>query len=184
MSKEKEPKKLSLVSAKALLAALIFGLIAYFILLLDLHIPILGTGTVTDPREIFTTLGAALSGPIGGVLIGILAGIASPDFQLASIFVHIIGGVWVGISYKKLVQQKPPISIYLLGWASIILIYYYIFLIPSLLAILPLFSGEKIDFISMYINLAQGVLPEALLTTGFTTLVLFALPRKYRQPLW
>ncbi|RPJ27517.1 MAG: hypothetical protein EHM33_07730 [Chloroflexi bacterium] len=44
--------------------------------LAGLTIPIPGTPVVTDPREIFTTIGASLTGPIGGIVIGILAGIA------------------------------------------------------------------------------------------------------------
>ena len=79
--------------------AAVFGAAALAIVVAGLTIPIPGTGVVTDPREIFTTTGAALTGPFGGVIIGILAGIREPGgIVLASLLAHISGGLWMGLS--------------------------------------------------------------------------------------
>ena len=71
-------------SLRPLAIALFFGAAALAIVLGGLTIPIAGTEVVTDPRELFTVLGAALTGPVGGLIIGLLAGIAEPD----------VGGRW------------------------------------------------------------------------------------------
>jgi hypothetical protein len=49
--------------ARTLGVATVFGLAALAIVAADFHLPIPGSEVVTDPREIFTTLGAALTGP-------------------------------------------------------------------------------------------------------------------------
>ena len=45
-------------SATVIAVSLAFGGVALVIVLAELFVPIPGTGVVTDPREIFTTLGA------------------------------------------------------------------------------------------------------------------------------
>lgn len=77
-----------------IIVAAVFGLVALAIVLAGFIIPMPGTEVVTDPREIFVTLGSALTGPIGAVIIGILAGIAEPGgISLASLLGHIIGAL-------------------------------------------------------------------------------------------
>ncbi len=169
---------------QTIVIALFFGGTVLAIVLADLTIPIPGTEAVTDPRELFATLGAALSGPLGGVLIGILAGVAVPSFPLASILAHIAGGVWMGAAYKKLVYDRLRMPAGLLGWAGIVMAYYYLFLMPGFIIGLALFYGERSPLLPMYAGVAEGALPEALLTTFITTVAIFALPAKYRRPPW
>jgi len=184
MSEEKVVERTSPVSARVIVTALAYGGAALVIVLADLTVPIPGTDVVTDPRELFTTLGAALSGPFGGVLIGVLAGVATPGFPLSSILAHVTGGVWMGIAYKKLVYDRLRTLVGLLAWAGIVLVYYYIFVIPGFIVGLALFYGKGAPFLPTYINVAKGVLPEALLTTGITAVAILALPGKHQRPLW
>ncbi len=169
---------------RTILVALVFGGTALIIVLADLTVPVPGTKAVTDPRELFTTLGDALSGPLGGVLIGILAGMAVPGFPLASILAHVTGGVWMAVAYKKIVYDRLQTPKGLLVWAGIVMVYYHIFLMPGFIVGLALFYGERSPLLSMYIDMLKGVFPEALLTTFITTVALSALPAKYRRPLW
>lgn len=178
--KERGREKDSLFSIKALIISFIFGAIALGVVLGGLLLPIPGTTVKTDPRELFTTYGAAFSGPIGGIIVGILAGIAEPNgIPLASLLGHIAGCLWMGFAYKKIIYKRLSGYLIFLGWFAAILIYYYVFVIPGFAIGLVLFYEP-----ANYLSLALGGLPEALLTSTVTTLVLFALPKIYRKPLW
>ena len=193
-------KRIPLPSAKILVVAAVFGAAALAIVLAGLTIPMPGTGVVTDPREIFTTTGASLTGPFGGIVIGILAGIREPGgIVYASLLAHISGGLWMGFSYKKLVREHTQMPLSIVGWAAIVLLYYYVFVVPGFVIGLELFYpavyaeeyGEGASLIRAYGELGigyaergTGALPEALLTTLITTLAFLALPRRHRRPLW
>ena len=193
-------KRIPLPTPKILAVAAAFGTAALAIVVAGLTIPIPGTGVVTDPREIFTTTGAGLTGPYGGLVIGVLAGIREPGgIVLASLLAHIAGGLWMGFSYKKLVYEHTRMPLSILGWAAIVLAYYYVIVIPGFVIGLDLFYsdvytesfGEGASLIRAYGELGigygergTGVVPEALLTTLVTTLAFIALPRRHRRPLW
>lgn len=178
---------------QALGAAVLFGAVALLVVLAGLTIPIAGTSVVTDPREIFTTLGSALSGPVGGVLVGVLAGIREPDGMAGpSLLAHVLGCVWVGWAYKHLVYRRLAMPALLLGWVALVLSYYFVLVVPGFVvgthALRPdAFAasfGEGASLASAYATLGRGALPEALVTSLFTALLLLALPRRYRRPLW
>ena len=193
-------ERLPLPSAKALLVAAAFGSAALAIVVAGLTIPIPGTGVVTDPREIFTTTGAGLAGPFGGIVVGVLAGIREPGgIAFASLLAHVSGGLWMGFSYKKLVREHTQMPLSVLGWAAIVLLYYFAFVVPGFVIGLDVFYpdvyaeeyGEGASLFRAYGELAvgygergTGALPEALLTTLITTLAFLALPRRHRRPLW
>jgi hypothetical protein len=65
----------------------------------------------------------------------------------------------------------------------LVIIYYYVFVIPGFVIGLTAFYGEK-DAIGLFVALAKGVIVEISITTIVTTLVLLALPPKYHRPLW
>ncbi len=186
-------------SARVFAIALAFGAVALVIVIAELFVPIPGTGVVTDPREIFTTLGAALTGPVGGLIIGVLAGIGeafigapADRIPLASLLAHVAGGLWMGWAYKKLVFNRMQMPMLVLGWAALVVVYYFVFAIPGFVVGQSLFYpdqyvafyGEGASLIEAYLTLSQGVVPEALITTLITSLVIVALPRRYRRPLW
>ena len=186
-------------SSRVIAVSLAFGGVALVVVLAELFVPIPGTGVITDPREIFTTLGAALTGPVGGLIIGILAGIGeafigapAERIPLASLLAHVAGGLWMGLAYKKLVFNRLQMPAFVLGWAAIVAIFYFVFAIPGFvigqLLFYPeqyaAFYGEGASLIEAYLTLSPGVGPEVLITMIITSLVMVALPRRYRRPLW
>lgn len=186
-------------SAKVAAVSFAFGGVALVTVLAELFVPVPGTGVVTDPREIFTTLGAGLTGPVGGLIIGVLAGIGeafigapAERIPLASLLAHVAGGLWMGWAYKKLVFNRMQMPVLVLGWAALVMVYYFVIAIPGFvtgqLLFYPdqyaAFYGEGASLIKAYLTLSQGVVPEALITMIITSLVIVALPRRYRRPLW
>lgn len=182
-----ESERKPLLSARQVGIAAAFGGAALALVLAGITIPIPGTPVVTDPREIFTTTGAALTGPIGGIVIGILAGIAEPGIPLASLLAHIVGGLYNGFVYKNLSWRfKGNKAAYLGLWALQVLGYYVLFVVPMFAAGLMLFypDPEYGGFFALLGALEVGALPEAVFTTVATTIIMAALPERYRRPLW
>ena len=168
----------------SLIVAVVFGLIVLTIVLASFTIPIPGTGVVTDPREIFVTIGSALTGPLGALIIGIFAGIVEPGgIPLASLLGHIAGGLWMAFMYKKFVYERLQMPARLAGWVVLVILYYYVFVVPGFVIGLAAFYGEA-DPLGLYIAISKGVIVEVLITATVTTLVLLALPQKYHRPLW
>jgi hypothetical protein len=182
-----EAERKPILSARQVGVAAAFGGAALAIVLAGITIPIPGTVVVTDPREIFTTTGASLTGPIGGIVIGILAGIAEPGIPLAGLLAHIVGGIYSGLVYKNLSWRFRENRIAQLGfWALQVLGYYILIVVPMFVVALILFypDPEYGGFFALLAALEVGALPEAFLTTIVTTIILAALPERYRRPLW
>ncbi|MFH2021368.1 MAG: LytS/YhcK type 5TM receptor domain-containing protein [archaeon] len=180
--REKELTKDNLFSKKSFIVSTIFGLFALLVVLGKVHIPIPGTSVVTDPRESFTTLGSALAGPIGGIIVGFLAGIAEPGgIALASLLAHISGAIWFGYTYKKFIYEK---SYFFLRWIGNIIIYYYVFAVSGFSIGLVLFYKDPTPIIELYKGIAGGLTVELVLTILISSAILYALPKKYRKPVW
>jgi hypothetical protein len=182
-----EQERRPLLSARQIGVAAAFGGAALAVVLAGITIPIPGTPVVTDPREIFTTTGASLTGPIGGIVIGVLAGIAEPGIPLASLLAHIIGGIYSGLVYKNLSWRFRANNILRLAlWAIQVLGYYFLVVVPLFVVGLVLFypDPEYGGFFALLGTLEAGAGPEAILTTIVTTVIMAALPERYRRPLW
>lgn len=165
--------------------ASLFGLAAFVVLRADLTLPVPGTSVVMDPREIFVTIGSALTGPLGGMICGMLAGVGVPGgVELASILAHVSGGLWMGVAYKILVYERQKMPAMLLGWAGLILVYYFFILMPGFILGLRLFYGQSIALTDMYLRLAKGALPEVIVTLLATCLILLVMPKRTRRPVW
>lgn len=192
MSEKTTNEKNPIISVRLIVVALVFGVVALVIVAAGLHLPIPGTGVVTDPRELFTTIGSALTGPIGGVIIGAMAGILEPDgIAAASVLAHVAGCLWMGFTYKKLVYERPQFVVRLLGWALLVIAYYVVVVIPGFVIGIALFHPAYylegfggVSLVQAYLALAGGAIPETAFTTIATMLVMIALPRKYQKPLW
>jgi hypothetical protein len=187
MANQVESTKKPLLSARQVGMAAAFGGAALALVLAGITIPIPGTPVVTDPRELFTTIGASLTGPIGGVVVGLLAGIAEPGIPLASILAHVVGGVFNGFVYKNASWKfKDNKVVSLALWAAQVLGYYILVVVPlfvvGLMAFYP--DPEYGGFFGFLGALEAGALPEAIFTTVVTTIIMAALPEKYRRPLW
>ena len=182
-----ESERKPVLSARQVGVAAAFGGAALALVLLGVTIPIPGTPVVTDPREIFTTTGASLTGPMGGIVIGILAGIAEPGIPLASLLAHIIGGIYSGFVYKNFAwKSKDNRASYLVKWAIQVLGYYFIVVVPLFVVGLMMFypDPEYGGFVAFLGALEAGAAPEAIITTIVTTILMAALPERYRRPLW
>jgi len=182
-----ESQKKPVLNARQVGVAAAFGGAALALVLAGVTIPIPGTPIVTDPREIFTTIGASLTGPMGGVVIGLLAGIAEPGIPLASLLAHVVGGVFNGFAYKNLswrLRSKKPVS--LVAWAFQVVLYYTVFVVPLFAAGLMLFypDPEYGSFLAFLGTVEAGAVPEMILTTTVTTIIMAALPERFRRPLW
>lgn len=182
-----ESDKKPLLSARQVGIAAAFGGAALAVVLAGLTIPIPGTPVVTDPREIFTTTGAALTGPIGGIVIGILAGIAEPGIPIASLLAHIIGGIFSGIAYKNFAwRYRARRALSLVLWALQVVLYYVVFVVPLFALGLVMFypDPEYGGFMALMLTLQAYVVPEMTLTVVVTTILMASLPERFRRPLW
>jgi hypothetical protein len=182
-----ESGRAPLLTARQIGTAAAFGGAALAVVLAGLTIPIPGTPVVTDPREIFTTTGASLAGPLGGIVIGILAGIAEPGIPLASLLAHIVGGIYNGLVYKNLSWRFRSNNITrLVLWVVQVLVYYFVIVVPLFALGLVIFypDPEYGGFFALLAYLEGFVVPEALLTTVVTTIIMAALPERFRRPLW
>ena len=183
-----------LVSRPVIISALAFGAAGWLTLKAGIFIPIIGTEVNADLHELFITLGAALSGPIGGAATAVIADSARPssDFKSVAMIAHLVGGLWMGVGYKTLVYRRLKMPALLAGWAGLMLVYYYLILAPSVLVMVALgFSPaefahqlEAATLWQLYVNAARLGTPEVLTISIITTIVIAALPPKYRQPLW
>lgn len=176
-----------LLSARQVGVTAAFGGAALALVLAGITIPIPGTPVVTDPREIFTTIGASLAGPIGGIVIGILAGIAEPGIPLASLLAHIVGGIYNGLVYKNLswrFNSNKPLSLAL--WVLQVVGYYTLIVVPLFAVGISVFYPDPSNgtFLAFLGVLEAGAAPEMLFTTIITTIIMVALPERYRRPLW
>jgi len=182
-----------LISKRIIVTALIFGTATMIIQEMGLKIPVLGS-THTDPRELIVTIGAALTGPVGGVIIGLMSipwftGVDTPYFP--TLVAHVMAGLFIGTTYKKLVYQKMEFPWFLFRWAGLVIAYYYLILIPVYIVVsstlYPVAFGMNFGDVSSwnaYITLVNLALPELIITAVITTIVMAALPPKYRCPLW
>lgn len=176
-----------------IIVAIILGLCAWLIVVSEIHFTIPGTNIITDPREVFVTIGAALTGPVGGIIIGLLSSIydPTPDLRFYVMLQHIVGAVFIGFVYKRYLFEKMRMPFLLLGWMLAMFFYYYVVYIPlyflvsithpELFNIITLNSSEPLDSL---IRIFEGWIPEAFFTTLITSLILIALPRQFRKPIW
>lgn len=162
-------------------------------ILLGLHFRIPGTGIVTDPREIFVIIGAALCGPVGGPIAGALASLADPDpvLRLYVLTSHLIGCLWIGWTYSRFVYPRKHIVSYLFAWNVVVFVYYYACALPSLIAVWFLYpevfrqafpAGPTL--MGAIWTMYDGFLMEYALTALTTTVIFFVLPEVFRRPLW
>ncbi len=122
-------------------------------------------------------------------MIGFFSGL--PSILMSTGIAHVVSGLFIGLLYKPLYSRWPMPKL-LLGWAVLIAAYYYVFLIPPFLAItlltypegLSIVFGTDLAFLQAYIFLIKAAFPEALATLIITAIILIALPKKYRRPLW
>lgn len=186
---------MNLVNFKNLLISIVLGLLGFFLIYNEVYFNLPGTTLLTDLREIFVTISAALLGPIGGIVTGVIASIYDPNPEVLYYVIaqHIVPPVLFAFFYKKVIHKKLPMPFFIIGWILGILLYYHVFYIPVFAItyiIDPDFFNHLVpdlrgtfslnDLFALFI----GWLPEFSFTSLFTALILIALPEKYRKPEW
>jgi hypothetical protein len=179
--------------------SLAFAFLGWLILIAGFSIPIPRVDGNVGISEIFNLIAAILGGPITVVIGNIIFGIfgytivlsnthpwpISFYLTLADVIAHIITLVMVAFCYRffyeraKRYEQAIRNVIVIAGWV-LISISYYLVLIPLQVTFINLVIPGMLTFSDLF----RGTLPEILATTFITTLILLALPKRYRKPLW
>ena len=155
----------------------------------------LGNETSIGIGEIFTTLSAALGGPIASVvtlLVGysihiVLHPDLFPDMPAISIALvdavcHLCAMLVVAICYHRyLYPRARKTTLFLVGWWITLGLYYYLALLPLEVVLLNLVDP---GFGATYPSFAMNFFPEFLGTATITSLLWFASPARYRRPQW
>ena len=174
--------------------SLVFAFLGWLILIAGFSIPIPGLEANVGVSEIFNLIAAILGGPITVVIGNILFGIVVSDahlwptsfyLTLADVIAHIISLVLVIFCYRffyeraKRYEQAKRNVIVIASWVLISISYYFV-LIPLQVTFINLVIPGMLTFSELF----RGTIPEILATTFITTLILLALPKRYRRPLW
>lgn len=175
-----------------LLGGLIFGALSYLTTVANLTIQI-SEDLILGPWEIFNTLSAALFGPIGLLItelgldvsayLYLIKGVypAPQDiyFMVGNYIAHIAAMLLVAFGYR-FIYQRMRMPLLLVGWFLVMGIYYLVGValsvffhnsaIPGLGATLPGYFNEvRLEFVIIMV---------------ITSLILLALPERYRRPQW
>ena len=152
--------------------------------------------TFVGPQEIFVTISAALGGPLGlfftsffqelGVHFYLLKGQLPPEQVPLEVFVsiadftaHILASLVVVYCYRFLYQRAKKAITFYTGWILIVIIY-YILLLP-----LQSFLYNLVipDMLPLFVWIRSSLM-EVLTVVIISPLIWFALPIRYRRPLW
>lgn len=172
------------------------GLLDFISLLVNFLIP-LGPFGATGPQEIFTTLSAALGGPLGalvasalqelGVFLFFLRGELPPGefysrgvlFSTADLVAHLLACLGVAFGYRILYQRAKKAIIFFAGWVILVIIYYTL-LVPMQSLLLGLVVPNTPPLTVLFRN----NLPEFLVVMTVSTLIWVALPKRFHRPRW
>lgn len=166
----------------SVLLAILFGLASAGIYFLDLHIPV-GGGLLLEPSEIFVTLGSALCGPTGGLIIGFLQGIVyAPERNIpAHMFAAFLWGLWYAFFWNWSLKMPYPKISRVIVWTLTVPLYYYVLLLPLHVFIYASYTLDA-PFLSTYLVVASEVVPEMIGTIIATDIILIILLERYSAP--
>jgi hypothetical protein len=148
----------------------------------------LALGFTMDGREVFLVLGAAIAGPWAALLMSLFMAvgvvIGYPGNPLAGTIVdtfsHLASLVLLSLLYQHIWYPRVQRPFRPLAWAFLVPIYYWLCLAPigSLLYYAIHLAPSPVYMFTL------PIWPEVLATTVITTLIMAALPEKWRRPLW
>jgi len=175
-----------------LAGGLIFGALSYLTTVANLTIQI-SDDLILGPWEVFNAISAALFGPIGLLItelgldisgyVYLIRGVypAPQDiyFLVGNYIAHIVAMLFVAFSYR-FIYQRIKMPQLLAGWFLIMGIYYLLGV--TLSVILHNLSVPGLG--ATYVDYFNNVRLEFILVTVITSLILLALPERYRKPQW
>lgn len=171
---------------------LVFGALSFLISAANITVQI-SEDLILGPWEILNTLSAALFGPIGllitelgldigGYLFFIKGTFPAPQdiyFMVGNFIAHTVAMVFVAFGYR-LIHQRMKMPRLLVSWVLVMGIYYLV----GVFLQVSLFNIAVPGLEASYIGYFSNVRLEFILVTAITSLVLLALPERYRRPQW
>lgn len=147
------------------------------------------------PQEILVIISAALGGPLSGFVtnffqeLGMHIFLLKGDFpgqrllevsiSIADFIAHTLALLAVAYCYRFLYQRAKKATTFFVGWILITVIYYIL-----LLPLQSLLHNLLVPDLLPLSTLVRGSPPEFLMVATISTLILIALPARYRRPLW
>jgi LytS/YehU family sensor histidine kinase len=163
---------------RLLVVSVLFGLIGLLMIWAKLFIVIPGFKAITDARSVFVLLGAALTGPVGGVITGAISALADPPAETRwfSVANHAATAMFIGWAYVKFVVPRRSMTSRLLSWAMLVTVFYFVLPIIGLYFVYlvdpQLFVGlvpPNVTIGEAYLQLTNAWLPEYVLTLLVTS---------------
>ena len=175
-----------------IVGGLAFGALSYLITVADITVRI-SEDLILGPWEIPNILSAALFGPIGlfitelgldisGYLYLIRGVYPAPQdayFMVGNYIAHSVAMLAVAFGYR-FVYRRMSMPFLLAGWVLLMVIYYLV----GVTLQVSLFNIAVPGLGASYSVYFSNVRLEFILVSGITSLILLALPERYRKPQW
>jgi hypothetical protein len=172
---------------------LIFGVVSFLTTAANLTIQI-SQDLILGPWEILNVISAALFGPVGllitelgldisGYLYLIKGTYPAPQdyyFMLGNYIAHVVALLIVAFCYR-FVYQRMKMPRLLAGWILIIIIYYVVGVTLSVYMHNLAVPGLGATLSGYF---TRSILLELLIVMIITSLILLALPARFRKPQW
>ena len=154
-----------------------FGAAALAIVLGGVMFPLGPGGLVVDPRMPFAFVGAALTGPVGAIIVGFLAGIGHlPVFNVPF---HVIGEVVVfGFGFKYVYKwSKGDLKKLILGFNLLTLPYYFFWETLYWPVVVAFFITKAPSMVvPLYFTYLPGMMVEMIAAMVIQSVILTVLP--------
>jgi hypothetical protein len=175
-----------------IIGGFIFGTLSFLVSAVNFTIAI-SDDLILGPWEILNTLSAALFGPLGllitelgtdiGAYFYLIKGVypAPQDihFIMGDYIAHVVAMLAIAFGYK-FIYQRMRMPLLLVGWVLTLCIFYA--LLWSIQV--PLFNTAVPGLGATFTGYVRSAIPELITTTVITSLILLALPDRYRKPQW
>lgn len=171
---------------------LTFGALSYVITVADITVRI-SDSLILGPWEIINTLSAAFFGPIGlfitelgldisGYLYLIRGVYPAPQdayFMVGDYIAHSVALLVVTFGYR-FIYRRTRMPLLLAGWVLLMGIYYLVGVTLQVSLFNIAVPGLGVSYSVFFSNVRL----EFILVSGITSLILLALPERYRKPQW
>lgn len=175
-----------------IVGGLVFGTLSFLISAANITIQI-SEDLILGPWEIINTISAALFGPIGilitqfgmdlGGYIYFIKGVypAPQDFYfiVGDFIAHFAAMLLTAFGYRY-IYQRIKLPLLLVGWVIVLGANYLVGVILQV----TLFNAAVPELEASYAFYFNNVRLEFILVAAITSLILLALPERYRRPQW